>query len=79
MNRKLIAPTLSSDQQKYFQEKFQLSYHLGYLKTCQEFISMQGLDVLEVGGALPASLVIDHVGCNSWTAVEAPRYDSELG
>jgi len=34
---------------------------------------------LEIGGAFPASLVIDHLGCNSWTAVEAPSYDAELG
>ena len=37
------------------------------------------LDVLEIGGSLPASLVIDHLKCNSWTAVEAPSYDDELG
>ena len=46
---------------------------------CQQFVPLRGLDVLEVGGALPASLVIDHLGCNSWTAIEAPSYDEELG
>jgi hypothetical protein len=34
---------------------------------------------LETGVALPASLVIEHVGCNSWTAVEAPSYADDLG
>jgi len=28
---------------------------------------------------VPASLVIDQLGCNSWTGVEAPSYDEELG
>ena len=34
--------------------------------------------MLEVGGALPASLVIDHLHCNSWTELKHP-YDHELG
>lgn len=70
---------LSEERLHHFQEAFKLSYHLNYLQVCQQFVPLQGLDVLEVGGALPASLVIDHLGCNSWTAVEAPAYDHELG
>jgi len=70
---------LSEAQLHHFQQAFKLSYHLNYLQVCQQFLSLRGLDVLEVGGALPASLVIDHLGCNSWTAVEAPAYDQELG
>ena len=70
---------LSEAQLHHFQQAFKLSYHLNYLQVCQQFVPLRGLDVLEVGGALPASLVIDHLGCNSWTAVEAPAYDQELG
>ena len=70
---------LSEAQLQHFQQAFKLSYHLNYLQVCQQFVPLHGLDVLEVGGALPASLVIDHLGCNSWTAVEAPAYDQELG
>jgi len=70
---------LSKAQLNHFQQDFKLSYHLNYLQVCQQFVALCGLDVLEVGGALPASLVIDHLGCNSWTAVEAPAYDQELG
>ncbi|AII42044.1 hypothetical protein KR100_01310 [Synechococcus sp. KORDI-100] len=70
---------LTEDQLQYFQQTFTLSYHLSYLQVCQQCLSLRGLDVLEVGGALPASLVIDHLRCNSWTAVEAPSYDQELG
>lgn len=70
---------LSTEQLNHFQQAFKLSYHLNYLQVCKQFVPLRGLDVLEVGGALPASLVIDHLGCNSWTAVEAPAYDEELG
>jgi SAM-dependent methyltransferase len=70
---------LSQEQEKNLREHFQLSYHITYLDVCSRKIPLRGLDVLEIGGALPASLVIDHLGCNSWTAVEAPSYDEELG
>ena len=70
---------LTQQQQQFFRENFQLSYHIPYLDVCSNKIPLAGLDVLEIGGALPASLVIDHLGCNSWTAVEAPSYDEELG
>ena len=70
---------LNGQKLKYFQETFKLTYHINYLQTCQNFVGLRGLDVLEVGGALPAALVIDHLGCNSWTSIEAPAYDEELG
>ena len=70
---------LNKDQLNYFRQTFKLSYHLNYLQVCEQALQLRGLNVLEVGGALPASLVIDHLECNSWTAVEAPAYDQELG
>ncbi len=70
---------LAQEQEHYLRDQFQLSYHISYLDVCSQRISLTGLDVLEIGGALPASLVIDHLGCNSWTSVEAPSYDQELG
>ena len=70
---------LSPEQLAHFQQAFKLSYHLNYLEVCQQRVPLRGLDVLEVGGALPASLVINQLGCNSWTGVEAPSYDQELG
>jgi hypothetical protein len=70
---------LSQHQEHYLRDNFLLSYHLPYLDLCFRKIPLFGLDVLEIGGALPPSLVIDHLGCNSWTAVEAPSYDEELG
>jgi len=70
---------LTQQQEIFFRDNFKLSYHLPYLDICAQKIPLCGLDVLEVGGALPASLVIDHLHCKSWTAVEAPSYDQELG
>jgi SAM-dependent methyltransferase len=74
-----MALNLSREQEQHLRDHFQLSYHIPYLDACSQKIPLCGLDVLEIGGALPASLVIDHLGCNSWTAVEAPSYDEELG
>ena len=70
---------LSEAQLQTYRQQFDLSYHINYLEICRQAIPLQGLDVLEVGGALPASLVLDHLQCNSWTCVEAPSYDQELG
>lgn len=70
---------LNPEQLANYQKVFNLSYHLNYLEVCRQRIPLQGLDVLEVGGACPPSLVIDQLGCNSWTGVEAPSYDEELG
>jgi len=74
-----MALNLTQEHELYLRENFQLSYHIPYLDVCSQKIPLCGLDVLEIGGALPATLVIDHLGCNSWTAVEAPSYDEELG
>jgi SAM-dependent methyltransferase len=74
-----MPPNLRPKQEQYLRNHFQLSYTVLYLDVCSQTISLKGLDVLKIGGALPASLVIDHLGCNSWTAVEAPPYDEELG
>lgn len=70
---------LTQQQYRYLCDNFQLSYHIPYLDVCAQKIPLKSLDVLEIGGALPASLVIDHMSCNSWTSVEAPSYDEELG
>lgn len=75
-----IPLALNPEQLAHYQQHFKLSdYHLNYLEVCNQIVSLRGLDVLEVGGAMPASLVIEHLGCNSWTGVEAPSYDKELG
>jgi SAM-dependent methyltransferase len=56
-----------------------LSYHLPYLKQfCSEF-DVRGRDILEVGGAMPAEIVVNFLKANSWTCTEAPTYDMVLG
>lgn len=59
--------------------KYQLTYHTPYLKHFLAGFDAKGKDILEVGGALPRELVINHLGCNSWTCTESPDYDNELG
>ena len=44
---------LSQQQEQYFRESFKLSYHIPCLDICSQKISLRGLDVLEIGGALP--------------------------
>ena len=68
---------LSEAQLQHFQTAFKLSYHLNYLQVCQQFVPLRGLDVLEVGGALPASLVIDHFSRNSWITVKASTNEQQ--
>ena len=59
--------------------KYSLTYHLSYLKHFLKYFDTRGKDILEVGGALPRELVIDCLNCNSWTCIESPDYDNELG
>ena len=61
-------PSQHAQQLHYFQNTFHLSYHLNYLHAFTEFSLKEGYP--RSGGALPASLVIDHL-CNSWTTIEA--------
>ena len=68
---------LSEAQLQHFQTAFKLSYHLNYWQVCQQFVPLRGLDVLEVGRALPASLVIDHFSRNSWITVKASTNEQE--
>ena len=56
-----------------------LSYHVPYLTQFLSVYDVKGKDVLEVGGAMPREIVIDHLGANSWTCTESPQYDEELG
>jgi len=52
---------LNPEQLAHYQQTFNLSYHLNYLEVCRHRIPLQGLDVLEVGGTMPASLVTEQL------------------
>ena len=51
------------------------SYQIESLRILEDGITpVRGLDILEIGGALPAELTIDQLGANSWTCVEKMDY-----
>jgi len=70
---------LSQDTVKECQDKFGLSYHVPYAKVCDELLSFEGKDVLEVGGSLPREFVFDYLHVKSWSGIETPDYDVILG
>lgn len=79
-NETKSVPAVEVDALAALGQKYQLlSYHIPYLKEFARVVDARGKDVLEVGGAMPHEIVIDHLGCNSWTATESPQYDEELG
>lgn len=45
-----------------------------YFNTFLQLYDIRNKDVLEVGGAMPGGLVLDHLGANSWTAVQSAEY-----
>ncbi len=51
-------------------ERFGLTYHIDCLERAASAGHLSGLRVLEIGGALPRDLVIDHYRAASWTAVD---------
>lgn len=45
---------LNPEQLAHYQKVFNLSHHLNYWEVCRLRISLWGIDVLEVGGVMPA-------------------------
>ncbi|MBF0409930.1 MAG: class I SAM-dependent methyltransferase [Candidatus Riflebacteria bacterium] len=70
---------LTQEQLEHYKKVYSITYHLNYLECCLQYIPLKSIDVLEVGGGLPPSLVLDHLGCNSWTGVEELSYYREAG
>lgn len=48
----------------------QHSYMEQFLSCCD----IKGKDVLELGGAMPKALVIDHLKASTWTCLQSPDY-----
>ena len=60
--------------------KYKLSYHVDCLERLRSAQAISGARVLEVGGALPESLVIGTYGAVSWTSVDlVAEYSKMLG
>lgn len=60
--------------------KYKLTYHVDCLERMRSAGAIGGARVLEVGGTLPSSLVIDAYGAASWTSVDlVAEYSKMLG
>jgi SAM-dependent methyltransferase len=60
-------------------EQFHLTYHINCLERADKANSLRGRRVLEVGGALPEALVLDHYEAAAWTSVDyRSAYSSAL-
>lgn len=55
------------------------SYQTGYVLQVDREVGFAGKDVLEVGGSLPESFVLEGLGVKSWTAVEYVGYYDYCG
>lgn len=45
-----------------------------YFNAFLSLYDVKGKDILEVGGAMPSSLVLAYLGVNSWTCVQSAEY-----
>lgn len=55
------------------------TYQINQLYVCDELLAIKGKRVLEVGGSLPKSIVIDHYKARQWVCVDdVSRYRTEL-
>ena len=59
------------------QARHGLSYHIPFCEQADSLVGLRGKKVLEVGGSLPASLVLDTYGAEQWVAVEEADYWTE--
>jgi hypothetical protein len=58
-----------------FCRDWDLSPHQGsFLLDFIAHFDIRGKDILELGGAMPKRLVIDHLKANSWTSVQSSEY-----
>lgn len=62
--------SVTSRDTNSIKKRFGLSYQVDALDRCDEWIGLAGRRVLEVGGALPAELVVDYYKVRSWVSVD---------
>jgi SAM-dependent methyltransferase len=60
-------------------ERFGLHYHASYVVNADRMAGFPGKRVLEVGGSLPAELVLGELGAASWLAIEETSYYDDAG
>lgn len=73
-----MAVRLTEDTIAECQSQFNLSYHVPFAYQCQKLVGFKGKNVSEVGGSLPKEFVFDYLEVKSWSAIEAPDYESFL-
>ena len=49
-------------------------HQASFLHAFLQIYNVKGKDILELGGAMPKALVIDHLGANSWTCLQSLEY-----
>jgi hypothetical protein len=59
------------------QARHGLSYQIPFCEHAEALVGLRGKKVLEVGGSLPASLVLETYGAEQWVAVEESDYWTE--
>ncbi|MBF0332207.1 MAG: class I SAM-dependent methyltransferase [Alphaproteobacteria bacterium] len=75
---------LGLDRESYLRfralsEKHHLSYHMEHLFEADHRIGLSGKRVLEVGGSLPAELVLGEFGATQWVGIQDISYWREVG
>ncbi len=53
-----------------WQRKLGMTYQVESAATCDQLVGIAGKDVLEIGGALPETLVFDGLHARSWVAMD---------
>lgn len=68
---------MDAERIRQLQYRYGLSYHIDYALLAEQLVGLRGQRVVEVGGSLPAGLVLDDFGAARWTAIEEPDYWDE--
>jgi SAM-dependent methyltransferase len=59
-------------------DKYNLSYHVDFLRECDNQCRLKGKRVVEIGGSLPKELVFGCFGVKQWIAIEDLNYWDEI-
>ena len=65
--------------EQLLRNEFGLTYQVGMLFDAEKEIGLKGKRVLEIGGALPKKLVLDHIGAKVWVGIEKQDFYKEIG
>jgi hypothetical protein len=69
---------MNGEKLDQIRDKYNLSYHVNYLRECDNQCGLKGKRVIEIGGSLPKELVVGCFGVKQWIAIEDIGYWNEL-